>query len=83
MDIYTIANKMKMERKTIFDLNLRVTYYARVSTMREDQDSSIDNQIQHFEELIKNNPNWEYVEGYADRIRGENAKNREQFQEMI
>ena len=83
MDIYEVASKMKNERKTIFDLKLKVTYYARVSTTREEQDSSIDNQIQYFEELIKNNPNWTYVNGYSDRIRGENANNREQFQQMI
>ena len=83
MDIYSVANQMKLERKTIFDLDLRVTYYARVSTTREEQDTSIDNQIQYFEELIQGNKNWTYVQGYADRIRGENAKNREHFQEMI
>lgn len=83
MDIYEVATKMKIERKTIFDLPLRVTYYARVSTTKEEQDSSIDNQIQYFEELIKKNENWTYIQGYHDRIRGENAQNREQFQQMI
>lgn len=83
MDIYETINKMRIERKRIEDINLRVTYYARVSTMREEQDSSIDAQISHFTTMIQNNPNWEYIDGYVDRVRGENADNRLQFQQMI
>lgn len=70
MDIYSAANQMKMERKTIFDLPLNVTFYARVSTTREEQENSIEHQISYFTDLIQNNPNWTYVEGYVDRIRG-------------
>lgn len=83
MDIYSVANQMKLERKTIFDLPLRVTFYGRVSTTREEQENSIENQISYFTDLIKNNPNWTYVEGYVDRIRGEQAANREEFMRMI
>lgn len=83
MDILEIANKMKMEGKTIFDLKLKVTYYARVSTTNELQENSVENQIDFFTEMIKQNKNWTYVEGYADRIRGEEAKNRPQFLQMI
>ena len=45
MDIYDVANKMKLERKTIFDLNIRINFYARVSTMRDEQEHLIENQI--------------------------------------
>lgn len=83
MDIYSAANQMKIERKTIFDLPLNVTFYARVSTTREEQENSIEHQISYFTDLIKNNPNWNYVEGYVDRIRGESAVNREEFMRMI
>ena len=83
MDIYSVANQMKLERKTIFDLPLRVTFYGRVSTTREEQENSIENQISYFTDLINNNPNWTYVEGYVDRIRGEQAANREEFMRMI
>ena len=48
MDIYSAANKMKTEGKNIFDLDIRVTFYARVSTTREEQENSIDNQINCF-----------------------------------
>ncbi len=83
MDIYSVANQMKMERKTIFDLPLRVTFYGRVSTTREEQENSIEHQIGYFTEMIQSNPNWTYVEGYVDRIRGEHAVNREEFMRMI
>ena len=83
MDIYEIISRMRTERKKIEDFELRVTYYARVSTTRDEQTMSIENQESHFRELIKKNTNWHYVEGYADRIRGENAENRVQFQRMI
>lgn len=83
MDIYETINKMRVERLRIEDIPMRVTYYARVSTMREEQDSSIEAQIDHFSKMIQNNPNWTYVDGYVDRIRGESAENRTQFQQMI
>ena len=83
MDIYEAANRMKLERKTIFDLNIRVTFYARVSTMRDEQENSIENQIAFFTDMIKSNKNWTYIEGYVDRIRGEHAENRVNFMKMI
>lgn len=83
MDIYAVANRMKAEHKSIFDLDLRVTFYARVSTTKDAQENSIENQIAFFEDLIKRNKNWTYVPYYVDRIRGENAANREQFMKMI
>lgn len=83
MDIYSAANKMKTERKTIFDLDIRVTFYARVSTTREEQENSVENQINFFTDMIKNNPHWTYVEGYVDRVRGEAAENRTNFMRMI
>ena len=83
MDIYQIANQMKAERKTIFDMKMRVTFYARVSTTREEQENSIENQIAFFTDMIQKNENWEYIEGYVDRIRGEAAENRVNFMRMI
>lgn len=83
MDIYAVANQMRMERKTIFDLPMRVTYYGRVSTTREEQENSIEHQMSYFSEMIQSNPNWTYVEGYVDRIRGESAVNRQEFMRMI
>ncbi len=83
MDIFQIANQMKAERKTIFDIPMRVTFYARVSTTREEQENSIENQITFFTDMIQKNPNWTFVPGYVDRIRGEAAENRVNFMRMI
>lgn len=83
MDIHATRQYMSRERKSIFEVPLRVTFYARVSTTREEQENSVENQIAYFTDLIKKNPNWTYVEGYYDRIRGESAANRTSFQRMI
>lgn len=83
MDIYSTVNYMRQNHKTIFDLEIKVTYYVRVSTLKEEQDSSVEHQIEHFDKMIKEHPNWTYVEGYVDRVRGESAANRENFMRMI
>ncbi len=83
MDIYEAANKMKYEQKNIFDLPIRVTFYARVSTTKEEQENSVENQITFFTDMIKSNKNWTYVEGYVDRVRGEHAVNRANFMRMV
>ncbi len=83
MKIYDLVEKMTREHKTIFDMPLRVTFYARVSTKKDAQLNSQENQIQTFTEMIMNNPNWTMAEGYVDTIRGENAANRDNFLRMI
>lgn len=83
MDIYLIRNQMKLLHISIFDLPLRVTYYARVSTKSDAQLNSIENQISHFEELIRKNTKWIFVDGYVDEIRGESAANRDNFMRMV
>lgn len=83
MNIYELIDKMTLEHKTIFDMSLRVTFYARVSTHRDEQLNSQENQIQTFTEMIENNKNWTFVDGYIDTIRGESAANRDNFQNMI
>ena len=58
--------------------------YCRVSTDNEEQASSYEAQIQHYEEFIKTNPEWEFVGVYADEgISATNTKKREQFNTMI
>lgn len=83
MKIYDLLEEMNRQHKTYFDMPLRVTFYARVSTKRDEQLNSQENQIQTFTELIKNNPNWTYVEGYVDTVRGESAVGRDSFLRMI
>ena len=43
MDIHETRQKLKL--KNIFDINLRVTFYARVSSEKDEQLNSLDNQI--------------------------------------
>ena len=82
MDVYTI--KQELKKKSIYDLNLRVTFYARVSTDSEDQKNSLENQSQYYEKFIKENKNWVYVPGYIDEgISGISTKKRENFNLMI
>lgn len=83
MDIYEVRNMMRMTGKTILDLHLRVTFYGRVSTLREEQENSLDSQIKFFTDFIKGNKNWTYVEGYVDKKRGESAEARVNFMRMI
>ena len=81
------VRKMRIEMrrgKSIFDLPLRVTFYARVSTDKDEQINSLDNQVQYYTELIQSKPNWTFVPGYIDEgISGTSTKNRDSFKRMI
>lgn len=83
MPQYQTANAIA-SGKTIFDLPLRVTYYGRVSSDKDEQLNSLDNQITFFEDYIKKNENWTYVQGYVDEgISGFSAHKRKSFMQMI
>ena len=57
---------------------LRVVYYARVSTDKDDQLNSLENQQNYFEEMITENKNWVFCGGYIDEgISGTAVKNRD------
>lgn len=82
MNIYHIRETLRT--KSIYDVDLRVVYYARVSTDKEDQKNSIKNQKSHFEELIASNRRWIFSGGYIDDgISGIHAEKREEFQRMV
>lgn len=83
MDVRKIRDEMRMG-KSIFELPLRVTFYARVSTDKDEQLNSLENQIQYYTELIHEKENWTYVEGYIDEgISGTSTKKRDSFNRMI
>ena len=70
--------------KTIFDMNLNVGYYARVSTDKDDQLNSLENQSNYFREMINENKKWNLVGEYIDEgISGTSVKNRDNFLRMI
>lgn len=83
MDIVKTREELLLG-KTIYDMNLKVAYYSRVSTDKDEQLNSLENQKNYFEDLIKSNKNWIYVGGYIDEgISGTAVKNRENFLLMI
>lgn len=82
MDIFQVRQELK--NKTIYDIPLRVTFYARVSSEKDNQLNSLDNQIAYYKDLITKNQNWTYVDGYIDEgISGITTKKRENFNAMI
>lgn len=82
VDIHEVRQKLKL--KNIFDINLRVTFYARVSSEKDEQLNSLDNQVSYYKDLIKKNAHWQYVDGYIDEgISGISVKKRENFHNMI
>lgn len=63
---------------------LKVAAYCRVSTDREDQTNSLDNQKRYFKEYIGKNPNWELYRIYVDEgITGTSTKKRLGFHRMM
>ena len=83
MDLYTIRKEL-MSGKSIYDIPLRVTYYARVSTDKEEQKNSLDNQDTYYKNKILSIPKWSLVKGYTDEgITGTSTKKREDFNAMV
>ena len=82
MDIHTIRQELK--RKSIYDLPLRVTFYARVSSESDEQLNSLGNQITYYEDFIQRNAHWTFVPGYIDEgLSAATTKKRENFNRMI
>ena len=82
MNLFQIRECLKTQ--TIYELPLRVTYYARVSTDSDEQINSLGNQEQYYEELIKGKPAWTYVPGYIDEGKsGTSTRKRERFNDMV
>ena len=77
---YEILNQ---ERK-IRPEKQRVAAYCRVSTDREDQANSFENQCRFFRQYIERNPDWELCGIFADEgISGTNTKKRREFNRMM
>ena len=82
MDIHSVRALLKT--KSIYDIPLRVTFYARVSSESDEQLNSLGNQITYYEDLIKRNRAWTFVPGYIDEgLSGISTKKRENFNRMI
>lgn len=82
MDIHKVRGELKC--KSIYEIPLRVTYYARVSSESDEQLNSLENQITYYEDFIRKNPAWTYVTGYIDEgLSGISTKKRENFNRML
>ena len=82
MDIHDIRQQLRT--KSLYDIPLRVTYYARVSSESDEQLNSLGNQIQYYEDFIRRNAAWTFVPGYIDEgLSGISTKRRENFNRMI
>ena len=62
---------------------LNVAAYCRVSSERDEQESSITIQYSYFQESIKAHPGWVLADIYADRRSGKNTRNRPEFRRMM
>lgn len=83
MNILKVRSELR-NGKTIFDLPLRVTFYARVSTDKDEQLNSLENQVQYYTQFIREKPDWTYVDGYIDEgISGTSTRRRDSFNRMI
>ena len=82
MDIHSVRQHLKT--RSLYDIPMRVTYYARVSSESDEQLNSLGNQITYYEDFIKRNQNWTFVPGYIDEgLSGISTKKRENFNRMI
>ena len=82
MDIHTIRQQLRSQ--TIYDIPMRVTFYARVSSESDEQLNSLGNQISYYQDLIQRNSKWTFVPGYIDEgISGISTRKRENFHQMI
>lgn len=83
LDLYKIKKEIE-SGKSIFDLKLKVVYYARVSTDKHEQANSLENQIKYYDDFIKSNKNWYFCGGYIDEgISGTAVGKRKSFLKMI
>ena len=82
MDLYTVRNNI-MKGVPLQELKLRVCFYARVSTDKDEQLHSLSNQISFFNDYISKVPNWEFIGSYIDEgISGTSVNKREEFLRM-
>lgn len=62
----------------------KVAIYARVSTEHEAQINALENQIQYYDNILEQHPEWELVGRYVDEgITGTSVKKRKNFLRMM
>ncbi|MFA6832216.1 MAG: recombinase family protein, partial [Bacteroidaceae bacterium] len=77
-------NKIKYIHKLNENGKLRVCAYARISSIKEKQETSLNEQIEFYSGLILNNSTFDFIGIYADEGKsGTTLKKREQFNLMV
>ena len=61
----------------------KVAAYARVSCDKDTMLHSLEAQISYYQNLICNNPDWEFAGIYADEAKTGTKEGREQFQQLL
>ncbi len=62
----------------------KVASYCRVSSLTDSQEESLENQMIHYTNYIRSNPEWQFAGIYSDRGKtGTKIKNRMGFSRMI
>ena len=80
----TLHGNVSNKYRTSQDDKVRVCFYGRVSTQHEAQMNALENQMQWYESILSDHPNWEKINVYVDRgITGTQAKKRQGFMSMI
>ena len=67
----------------IQNVKKKVCAYARVSTDHKSQGESLENQIQYYENIISDNPHYDYVWVFADKGITGTTEDRPEFQRML
>jgi site-specific DNA recombinase len=74
----------KVEKEAIYDRQLKVAAYCRVSTEDDDQIDSLKSQKKYFHNMIAKQKNWTLIDVFYDEgISGTSRKKRDGFNNMI
>ena len=83
MNIIKVRQELTMG-KSIYDMDLRVVDYDRVSTEKEVQLNSLINQANYFNDMIAEVKKWNHIGSYVDEgISGTQVYKRDDFLRMI
>ena len=67
----------RQQRKTL------TAAYIRVSTKKEEQDESFEEQKKYYENRIRSNPDWDFAGIYSERASGTHMDERPVFKQMV
>ena len=71
------------ELKPIWSQQFRVAAYCRVSTVHDEQQNSLKNQIEFYTDYIQKNPHWQFVAVYYDTASGLRMNCRPGYQQLL